>query len=499
VKTGREAKTFTEKCFLSVVTAAAVVATAYCFAGGVSGNDYWWHIKVGEWIWTRRAVPRTDIFSWYALPRGLKFTAHEWLAELFFYGLHRAAGEVGIFLFSFAAALAQTLLAIKVNIRRIYNNAVFSAVFFTLFAVISSMFFYGRPQIFSFFLLSAELCCLYDFIDKQRGRAVWAVPIIGLLWGNLHGGSSNLSYLLCLVFLVCGAVKLDIGKLRAERMDGGRLRALAAVTALTAAATLVNPAGVSLFAYPYVNIGDGFMQSVISEWAPPDAKRLGDVLLYFLPVSLAAGSFCITEKKIRLIDFTLLALFTLLFLRSVRFIMLFYIAASFFAFDYFPKCTVREIRGKLETTAVLLFFAAAAAAVIFSAVKAARLAESGGIVSRAVSDEAVLAVKSAAPERLFNDYNFGETLIYNDIPVFLDGRADVYAAEGILKDGISLLYLKAADEGETFDIEMMIEKYQFDSFFVDASRPLCIYLNSRPDKYRLVYSDGEAVYFEVCE
>jgi hypothetical protein len=498
MKNGRGAETLTEKYFLAVVIVAVVVATAYCFAGGISGNDYWWHVKVGEWIWTHKSVPQTDIFSWYAVPRGLKFTAHEWLAELFFYGMQRAAGDVGIFLFSFAAALALTLIAIRVNKGRIYNNAVFSAAFFALLAVLTSMFFYGRPQIFSFYLIFAEMYCLYDFIDKPHSRAIGAVPIIGLLWSNLHGGSSNLSYLLCLVFLICGTVRLDIGKLHSERIDVGKLRALAAVTALTAAATLVNPAGVSLFVYPYVNIGDAFMQSVISEWAPPDAKRWGDVLLYVLPVSLAAGSFFITEKKIRLIDFTLFALFTFLFLRSVRFIILFYIAASFFAFDYFPKCAVREIRGKLEKAVVMMFFGAAAAAVIFSAVKAARLAESGGLVSRAVSDEAVLEVKSAAPERLFNDYNFGETLIYNDIPVFFDGRADVYAAEGILKDGISLLYLKAADEGSEFDIEMLLEKYQFDSFFIDASRPLCIYLYSRPDKYRLVYSDGESVYFEIC-
>ncbi|MDR2420556.1 MAG: hypothetical protein LBD49_00430 [Oscillospiraceae bacterium] len=486
---------FADKCFAAVIIAAAAAVTAYLFADGISGSDYWWHVKTGEWIWLHKRVPETDIFSWYGAARGLGFTAHEWLAELFFYGLQRAAGSAGVFIFSVAGALGLVLLSIKANMKRALRGAVPSAVFFTLFAAMSQMFFYGRPAIFSFYLLFAELCCLYSFAGNPESRALFLVPPIGCLWANLHGGSSNLSYLLCLIFLVCGSVKLEAGRLRAERLSAGRRRALIATAALTAAATLVNPRGAGLFAYPYLNIGDTFMQSVISEWGAPDAKRAGDLIFYFAPACMAAGGMLVSKKEIRLTDFALFALFALMLLRSVRFAMLFYIAMPFFAFGYFPEQGVKELRGKLGKASVALFLALSCAIVAYGAARAVKLAGSGSLISSQVSAEAVLAVKNERPERLFNDYNFGGELIYNDIPVFFDGRADVYAAEGILKDGVSLLYLTAADGGGALDIDALLDKYRFDGFFISESRPLCVYLKARPEKYRLAYSDGEAAYF----
>jgi hypothetical protein len=486
---GRE---FTDRCFAAVIIAATVAAAAYFFADGIPGNDYWWHVKTGEWIWRHKSVPETDIFSWHGAALGLKFTAHEWLAELFFYGLQRAFGSAGVFVLSAAGALALIFLAVKVNMRRISRSAAFSALFFALFAALAPMFFYGRPAIFSFYLLFAELYCLYAFVEKPKSRALFFTPLIGFLWANLHGGSSNLSYLLCLVFLACGSVEIKTGGLRSEKLGAGRRRALAA-----AAATLANPRGAELFIYPYINIGDTFMQSVISEWGAPDAKRLGDALLYFAPMLMAAGGMLASGKKIRLTDFALLALFAFMLLRSVRFAMLFYIAASFFAFGYFPEQRVKEIRGKLEKTAVALFLALSCAVAARGAARAAALAGSGGLISSAVSADAVRAVKNESPERLFNDYDFGGELIYNDVPVFFDGRADVYAAEGILKDGVSLLLLTPAGGGGALDIDALLDKYRFDGFFISESRPLCVYLKARPEKYRLAYSDGTAAYFAV--
>ena len=43
---------------------AMLAVLLYCFSDGISGNDFWWHVKVGEWIVTHGSVPATDIFSW---------------------------------------------------------------------------------------------------------------------------------------------------------------------------------------------------------------------------------------------------------------------------------------------------------------------------------------------------------------------------------------------------------------------------------------------------
>jgi hypothetical protein len=241
------------------------------------------------------------------------------------------------------------------------------------------------------------------------------------------------------------------------------------------------------------------MLAVVSEWAAPDAKNIGDLILYFSPVFMVVGSLIVTDKKIKLLDLAILMFFIFIFFRSIRFIIFFYIVASFFAFEYFPKWKLKEIKSKFEKAAVVAFVALIGVGIVFSTINVLPKASDGAIISTAISDEAIKSVKGENPQRIFNDYNFGETLIYNDIPVFFDSRADLYAANNILKDGISLMHLQSA-EGETvFDVDAMMNKYQFDGYLISVSRPLYAYLTSHPEKYLLVYSDDAAGYFRVLQ
>ena len=489
--------TFTNKCFIGIICSSVVIAIFYCFANGISGNDYWWHIKLGEWVWKNKSVPTTDVFSWYGIENSLKITVQQWLADVWFYGLQKTFGSIGVFLFSLFSALGLIFLIIKSNVRKLLINAPFSALFLVLFAVLSTLFFYGRPQIFSFYFFYIILYCLFSFINNPKSKAIYFVPLIGCLWSNFHGGSSNLSYLLCLAFLIIGFIKLDINKLYSERLSKQQLRTLALITGVTVLSVLINPIGFNVLIYPYVNMGDSFMLAVVSEWSSPDAKNIGDLILYFVPLLLVFFSFIISKKRIKLLNLFLLLFFSFMFMRSIRFIIFFYIAVSFFAFDYMPRWSVKEIKGKFEKTIVMLFFVVICAGVIHSIANVVPLVAEDKLISKAMSDDLVAVVRNENPKRIFNDYNFGETLIYNDIPVFFDSRADLYAADNIMKNGVSLMYLQSQEENKPFDVETMINNYKFDGIVVSVSRPLYAYLLSHEDKYQLVYSDDIGGYFKV--
>ena len=311
-----------------VILGVAIVAIVYAFSTGISGNDFWWHIKVGEWVCANGSVPNRDVFSWYASGRQLPWVAHEWLSDVLLYWVHNLAGNLGVFLLSVGGALAMTLLLWHETQKTRQNNLLISGLFFVLFAVTTSLFFYGRPHLFSFFLLFAELKLLYRFFEDPKSKGIWALPLIACLWGNLHGGSSNLSYLLCIVFLVVGVLNIRIGCVYACRLEKKALFKLLGATVLTVCALALNPFGLKLLLYPYENMGDKLMLAVISEWAAPDAKNLGNLILFYLPIVLMLLGFFARDKEIRLIDLAIMGLFMLLFLRSVRFIMLWYIAAT---------------------------------------------------------------------------------------------------------------------------------------------------------------------------
>lgn len=485
--------------FILLVTGGAAIIIC-CFSRGISGNDFWWHVKVGEWIWENKAVPDRDIFSWYGTTHDFKWLAHEWLAEVILWLLYSAFGEAGIFLFSLLAAILMTvLLAFQVR-EQLTENCLVTGFYICMFCVISNVFFYGRPQIFAFFLLYGELYCLYEYRDGRRKWCIWLIPAIACLWSNLHGGSANLSYLLILVVMFVGIREWKFGRIYGEKWTGTQMMQLLIVLILTMGAFCVNPVGLEVFAYPYVNMTDQLMMNLISEWAAPDAKKWGQLINFFIPVFVLCSGIIFGNQKLKAEDVLIMILFLFLFFRSIRFIIWLYISAAFWAFPYVLQCRLNNVEKIQEKVMVLVVELALIAACGMGLGTCYDTYKSGNLISRVLEEGILNTIREDAPSRLFNDYNYGGALIEAEIPVFFDERADLYAQDKLLADGSSLMRLRQmnSDAGTmVFDPEELIAKYGFDAFLVDMGRPLYSYLSSHGDRYKEVMTAGDAAYFVV--
>lgn len=474
----------------------------YFLGQGIPGNDFWWHVKAGEWICKHRTVPVQDIFSWYGMEKGIKWTAHEWLSEVVFYQIYSRFGEGGIYLFVAAAALIFTWLMWKQAKRYITKNILFGGIFFSLYAVLTSLFFYGRPHIFSFFFLYFELRVLYRYLDGDGGYSIFIIPFLAVLWSNFHGGSASLSYILCLVFAAGSLIPVRIGRITSERRDRKMPLRLLLAAALSAAAILVNPVGKEVFLYPYGSMAQKGMLMAIAEWQSPDAKELGQLLLFYLPAALMSLGMCADKGNMRLTDLLVMGLFLLLFFRSVRFIYLWYIAVVFCAFPYVPRYEVRQVEKTWERAVLRLFVLAAAVSLGVGLTGIFKTYAKGGIIAEVLSKQMLDTVRSQAPKRIFNDYDTGEALIFHDLPVFFDSRADLFGQEHIFEDGISLMQLAQMNpnaDADYVDVEMLVNKYDFDGFLLRRGRPLVSYLFSHPERYAMVFEDVDTVYFSVLE
>ena len=80
--------TNTRYFYFYILFALCVGILSIMMSYGISGNDFWWHIKSGEWIVENKAFPREGIFSWMAMDKHLKWYAHEWLAQVIYYGIY---------------------------------------------------------------------------------------------------------------------------------------------------------------------------------------------------------------------------------------------------------------------------------------------------------------------------------------------------------------------------------------------------------------------------
>lgn len=97
--------------------------------------------------------------------------------------------------------------------------------------------------------------------------------------------------------------------------------------------------------------------------------------------------------------------------------------------------------------------------------------------------------------RLFNDFNYGSYLLFKDIPVFIDGRADCYdPVFNGRKDDSFLAYMTASSLQTSY--ETVVKDYDVTHIITTASSTLNTVLQ-KEEKYAEIYNDGTFVIYDV--
>jgi hypothetical protein len=209
--------------------------------------DIWWHLRTGQWIVANGALPTTDPFTTHGQDQ--PWIAYSWLFDVSVYLLHQAFGLWGIIAFrailSFAVAWAIYRLVVKREPRFVPSFCLVSAALLVTAPLLNE-----RSWLFSILFTALTLDAILDLRAGRRTWLIWMLPLLFLLWANLH---IQFIYGWLLLGLGCAAPLFDKLLGRAEPLDhAARLgtRAwwqLAAVAAACLAATLLNPYGFRLY------------------------------------------------------------------------------------------------------------------------------------------------------------------------------------------------------------------------------------------------------------
>ena len=97
--------------------------------------------------------------------------------------------------------------------------------------------------------------------------------------------------------------------------------------------------------------------------------------------------------------------------------------------------------------------------------------------------------------RLFNDFNYGSYLLFKDIPVFIDGRADAYDPKFNGKeDDVFLDYMQATSLQVWYDD--ILKKYNITHIITKTNSNFNTYLQ-RNIEYKNIYNDGVFSIYET--
>jgi len=291
----------------------AVSSLVYFFSYPGVDNDLWGHLFFGREILSQGGLPTTNLYS-YTAP-GHPWINHEWLAEIVFYGIYRLLGSSGLILLKVLLGGAILWMLSGIVRRRTPHPWLGFLTLIWVMAVLSPGF-NIRPQVFTYGLFTVFLFLFYRWEERPSWCLLY-VPVLTVLWVNLHGGVVAGLGALGLFFLV--------NTLRLNFEGGGSrvvLMQLVLPSALALLALLVNPYGVELLGFLWRDLR---LDRPISEWDPVPLWDLSFIefklALLVVLVSLRQGAWRRWEVLL-----TLLA--AVLALRHQRHIPLFAIAAA---------------------------------------------------------------------------------------------------------------------------------------------------------------------------
>ncbi|HEX2221762.1 MAG TPA: hypothetical protein VHK06_04490 [Candidatus Limnocylindria bacterium] len=386
-------------------------------------SDYFWHLTTGELIVRSGEIPRLDpySFTW-----GGEWTTHEWLSEVAIFALVSTLGvPVTLGIFGLLPPLALGLLAVTMLRQGVATRAVVVATLLAGLVLIPYVAI--RPQVISWTMVAALLALLIA-VRPATSRLLGLLPLLFVLWANLHG-----LYVIGLGIVGLYCLFTLIG---ATPMAPARLSVLAAAVASFAASALT-PAGIAGLWYPlrYLD-GQDWGLAHIPEWQSPNFHDAVQLPLLGLIVALALTVERVPQRWIQVL--ALGALVGALFAnRNIPVLAVASMPALAIGMQNSGGWLTR--RGDGDDPRRRLVEVAAAAAVAAGAIAA--IPASAGARGLVLDAYPVLGVRTLIEHRpdarVVAEYGWGGYVISQLFDrggrVFVDGRNDMYP-EQILRD-----------------------------------------------------------------
>lgn len=433
-------------------------------------TDVFWALASGQWMLAHHRVIHQDLYS-YTI-RGHNWVAEEWGFEVALAWLVRTIGPFTYWAVS-AGACSVALLAGVARWRRLGAGWLWVSALALVAALPLAFGVAPRPQDASYAFFAIELLVLT--LGRQRRGWLCALPPLMALWANVHG-----SFLLGLGILGLEVLwsLMPSGRGRIRVVEGLPRRAAVATLVAGTAGALVNPRGFGLFSYAAHVSTAPQLTSMIAEWQSPDFHSLLMLALVIGPaIVLVAVLGRRSESPVALEDLAIWGILFLATLHAVRFLPYLGIAWCGVAARWKP-IRRESIRPTIWTWPL-------AAVIGLAALSGAHPGPAAIQKGIPVAAGRFLARQSG---RVFSTYAWNDYLIRAGIPVFVDGRTDMYFGTGILGQ-----YQRVADlEGNP---DVILDRWDVRWVLWNPGSALAVFLAHDP-VWRVAHRFGDSVVFE---
>jgi hypothetical protein len=268
----------------------------------ITPHDYWFYVRIGKDILQTGAVPRVDTFS-YTYP-GRPIFYQPWLSAVIFWFAYSLGGATLTFLIR-GICIAVAYAILWKLMRDLGTGTKIATLLIILLGFSSSMNWSMRPQMFAYPLFAATLWVLWRW-HQRRATVLWLLPLITLLWVNLHGS-------FILAFVLMGSALI---------LGAGDRKQLIIWSGLSLITTFINPRGVFVWGFVSDMLNSPSDQLFATEWRPPvnagwQMNIFFGWLLLFIPLA------AISPRRLSLLEWIWFLSFGWLALSGLRYVIWF--------------------------------------------------------------------------------------------------------------------------------------------------------------------------------
>ncbi len=233
---------------------------------GLSTTDLTYHLRAGSEMLAGGGIPRVD--TWTYTVAGQPWHDQQWAAQVLFALVERIGGWTGLAV-TRAALVGATFGLVALTAHR-RGVGVRTAAGLALAAfVVSAVALALRPQLVGMALFALTLFLVGE--RRRHPRLLWLIPVVTLIWANIHG-----SFFLAPVLLGLAWIE----DLADPSVEAGRRHVPLLVAGVSAVAALVNPWGIDVWAYAIGLTTSRDVTSRVTEWQPTTVRDVPGLLFF---------------------------------------------------------------------------------------------------------------------------------------------------------------------------------------------------------------------------
>ncbi len=439
-------------------------------SGVLNDSDTYWQIAAGNWILDHNALPYVDIYSFTKL--GERWISSSWLAQILYAVAYRLAGWTGPVVLAATFIAATFALLAYILGRRIPST--YATVIALVVLVLSIPHLLARPHVLAMPIMVAWVNGLLAASERREAPSFWLLPLIAL-WANLHGG-----------FVFGLALLAPFAFDALWNAEGPQRRFLAlrwiafGVSAIAACCTTPYGWESILASRKILELGE--LLHLIYEWMPVDFGHLSPFEVFVFALMAGALSCGVKISPPRVLLVLGLLHMAVSHLRNIEiFALLLPLVVLAPVSSQFGLQADRAAKPNFPIASAVTLVAILG---ISTWAFAAHYRFSFTVTQSPVA--AVDVLKERNPKHILNDLQFGGYLISRHLPVFIDGRAELYGEQ------FEMTYYRALQLKDVNLFLDMLKSYDIDAVLLTPSTP-AVSLLDHLDGWKRVYADETAV------